>query len=92
MIYHAWEAPTVNATVIDDRRRLVLPPRFAAKSAVTVQDIDEETVLVKISRPSKHRMVMLLPDVQTLPADPAWDKVEAAFTRDSNKGLSRFEE
>jgi hypothetical protein len=37
-------------------------------------------------------MVMLLPDVKHLPDDPEWDKVEAAFAHDSNKGLSHFEE
>jgi hypothetical protein len=82
----------MNATVLDDRRRLVMPPEFKAKSAVTVQVIDEETVLVKLARPSKHRMVLLLPDVKTLPDDPEWDKIEKAFTAASNRGLAKFEE
>lgn len=82
----------MNATVLDDRRRLVLPPSFKAKSAVTIQEIDDETILVKVAKPSKTRMVMLLPDVQHMPDDPEWEKVEQAFTAASNKGLTPFEE
>ena len=82
----------MNATVIDDRRRLVLPSEFAPKSAVTIQRIDEDTILVKRAKPSKVRMVMLLPDVKTFPDDPAWEKVERAFAQASNQGLAPFEE
>lgn len=78
----------MNATVLDDRRRLVMPPEFKPKSAVTVQVIDAETVLVKLAKPAKTRLVMLLPDVKRLPEDPEWDKVEAAFTAASIKGLT----
>jgi len=82
----------MNATLIDDRRRLVMPPELPARSPVTVQQIDDDTWIVKRARPSKARMVMLLPDVQQLPDDPEWDKIEAAFTAASNKGLAPFEE
>jgi hypothetical protein len=33
----------VNATLLDDRRRLVMPPELPAKSAVTVQQINADT-------------------------------------------------
>lgn len=82
----------MTATVLDDRRRLVLPARFKPKSAVTVQEIDEETVLVKIAKPSKHRMVLLLPDVKHLPDDPAWEKTEHAMAAHASKNLPPFEE
>jgi hypothetical protein len=78
----------MQATMIDDRRRLVLPPEFKPRSAVTVQVIDQETILVKLAKPSQHHHAMLLPDVKTLQDDPIWDKVEAAFTSASNKGLA----
>ncbi len=77
---------------LDDRRRLVLPPSFKAKSAVTIQEIDEDTILVKVAKPARHRMVMLLPDVKQMPEDPEWEKVEQEFTVASNQGLTPFEE
>lgn len=86
-----WEVPTMNATVIDDRRRLVLPPEFKPKSAVTVQVIDSETVLVKLARPSTARMVMLLPDVKTLPADREWEEIEHRIVKHTSKKVTPFE-
>jgi hypothetical protein len=82
----------MDATVLDDRRRLVLPANFKPRSAVTVQPIDEETVLVKIAKPAKSRLVMLLPDVKRLPDDPVWEKTELAFARHAAKNLPPFEE
>ena len=82
----------MEATVLDDRRRLVLPAAFKPKSAVTVQMIDDETILVKLAKPSGVRMVMLLPDVKEFAANPEWEKTERAFAGDSNKGLAKFEE
>lgn len=87
-----WELPTVNATVLDDRRRIVLPREFKPKSAVTMQVLDEGTVLVKLVKPSAHRMVMLLPDVKRLPAEPKWEKVELALAKNAIKKLPPPEE
>ena len=81
----------MNATLIDDRRRLVMPPELPARSPVTVQQIDEDTWIVKRCRPSKLHMVLLLPDLKQLPDDPEWEKVEAAFAADAIKGLAPFE-
>ena len=82
----------MTATVLDARRRLVMPPELPARSAVIVQQVDEDTWLVKRAKRTKHRMVVLLPDIKQLPDDPAWEKVEETFVSDSNKGLSQFEE
>ena len=82
----------MTATVLDDRRRLVMPPEFKPKSAVTVQLIDEETVLVKLAKPSKTRLVMLLPDVKHLPDDPEWEAVERRLAQHASKHLPPFEE
>jgi hypothetical protein len=81
----------MNATLIDDRRRLVMPPELPARSPVTVQQIDEDTWIVKRARPVKPLMVMLLPDVKKLPDDPEWEKTESAFVAASNQGLAPFE-
>jgi hypothetical protein len=82
----------MNATLIDDRRRLVMPPELPARSPVTVQQIDEDTWIVKRARPSKARMVLLLPDVKQLPDDPEWDKIEARMAKHHFKNLPPFEE
>ena len=75
----------MKATVLDDRRRLVMPNEFPPKSAVTVQRIDDETVLVKLAKASKNGMVMLLPDVKRLPDDPEWQKIGKPDRRPQNK-------
>jgi len=82
----------MKASMLDDRRRLVMPSEFPPKSAVTVQCIDDETVLVKLAKPSKSRMVMLLPDVKKLPDDPTWQKIESRMVAHHNKKVSPFEE
>jgi hypothetical protein len=73
------------ARVLDDRRRLVMPAKFPPRSAVTVQLIDDETVLVKLAKPSNQRFVMLLPDVKQLPDDPKWQKIESRIVAHNNK-------
>ena len=87
-----WELPTMNATVLDERRRIVLPREFKPRSAVTMQLLDEETVLVKLVKPSAHRMVMLLSDVKSLPAEPKWERVELALAKRATKKLPPPEE
>lgn len=82
----------MNATLLDDRRRLVMPPELPAKSAVTVQRIDEDSWLVKLARPAKARMVMLLPDVKHLPDDPAREAIELKMAKHFSKNLPPFEE
>jgi len=82
----------MNATLTDDRRRLVMPPELPARSAVTVQQIDEDTWLVKRQRADKKFIMVLFPDVPRLPDDPEWEKVEAAFTQHAIKNLAPFEE
>jgi hypothetical protein len=82
----------MTATVLDDRRRLVMPREFKAKSAVTVQVIDAETVLVKIAKPVKPRVVMLLPDVKHVPSDSEWEAKEHKLAQHASKQLPPFEE
>jgi len=82
----------MNATLLDDRRRLVMPAELPPKSAVTVQRIDEDTWLVKRARPTETRMVVLLPDVKTLPDDPEREKIEMRMAEHLFKNLPPFEE
>jgi hypothetical protein len=82
----------MNATLTDDRRRLVMPPELPARSPVTVQQIDADTWIVKRARPVKPLMVMLLPDVKKLPHDAAWQETESRIVAHSNKSVAPFEE
>jgi hypothetical protein len=87
----AWEAPIMNATVIDDRRRLVMPPELPARSAVTVDQLDEDTWIVKRARSSGMRTAVLLPDVKQLPHDPEWEKIESRIAAQAGKNIPPFE-
>ena len=82
----------MEATVLDDRRRLVMPQVFKARDAVTVQVIDEETVLVKLAKPSRANMVILLPDVKQLPSDFEWDEIETKIVSHNLRKVTPFEE
>ncbi|HXI72589.1 MAG TPA: hypothetical protein VNN22_19785 [Verrucomicrobiae bacterium] len=81
----------MNATVTDDRRRLVMPPELPARSAVTVQQIDEDTWIVKRHKPDKEFIVVLFPDVPHLPDDPEWEATERRIVEHNNKNLPPFE-
>ena len=82
----------MNATVIDSRRRLVMPPELPPRSPVTVQQIDEDTWIVKRARPENARMVMLLPDVKKLPHDPEWQEIESRIVAHNSKNIAPFED
>jgi len=82
----------VNATVTDERRRLVMPPELPARSPVTVQQIDEDTWLVKRQKPEKPYLVYLLPDVKHHEPDPEWEATERKLAGHLNKNVPPFEE
>jgi hypothetical protein len=81
----------MNATLTDDRRRLVMPPELPARSPVTVQQIDADTWIVKRARPMKTQMVVLLPDVKKLPDDKEWEAIEQRMAEHHYKKLPPFE-
>lgn len=82
-----WEIPIVQATKTDDRRRLVMPPELPAGSAVTIQQLDENTFIVRRQLPRDELMVVLEPDLKDLPEDPEWDKKARALARHTWKNL-----
>jgi hypothetical protein len=87
-----WEIPTMNATVTDSRRRLVMPPELPARSSVVVQQIDEDTWIVKRARPSTPRMVLLQPDIKQLPYDSEWQETEGRLVAHHSRSVAPFEE
>lgn len=82
----------MNATLLDDRRRLVMPPELPAKSAVTVQQIDADTWIVKRHQPRRDFVMVAIPVIKELPRDPEWEAVEARLTAHSNRKVEPFEE
>jgi hypothetical protein len=93
---NAWENNTMKLELesrqLDGKRRLIMPAECPPGSAVTIQEIDRDTWLVKRRRASKGFKVVLVPAVHKLPEDPEWDKVEIAFGRAAVRKLAPFEE
>ena len=82
----------MNATLLDDRRRLVMPPELPAKSAVTVQQIDADTWIVKRHCPQRNFLIAPIPIITELPSDPEWEAVEAKLTAHCNRKIAPLEE
>ncbi len=82
----------MNATLLDDRRRLVMPLELPAKSAVTVQRLDADTWIVKRHRPQKNVVMVAIPIIKKLPSDPEWEAIEARLTAHCNRKVAPFEE
>jgi hypothetical protein len=87
-----WDIPTMTSATVDSKRRLVMPKECPPKSAVTIQQVDSETWIVKRQRPMKDVKVVLIPIIKRLPDDPEWDRVEAAFASSTYKKLPPPEE
>ena len=79
----------LKARQVDDHRRVVLPETVPAGSAVTIQQLDEDTIIVRRQRPRQHFFVVLDPDIKDLPDDPEWDKKALAMAEHSFKKLPR---
>ncbi|MEQ2008073.1 MAG: hypothetical protein ABMA26_14850 [Limisphaerales bacterium] len=80
------------ATLSDDRRRVVMPPELPAKSPVTIQQLDEDTFLVKRQRPSKKYVMIAVPVIKELKSDPVWEAVETRMAAHHKRTIAPFEE
>jgi hypothetical protein len=85
------EYPIVSAEIkaanVDDRRRVVLPESCPPNSAVIIQQVDEDTWLIKRQRSTKDVIILAIPAVDRLPDDPEWDKVEKAFAQHAGRSI-----
>jgi hypothetical protein len=70
-------------STLDDRRRLVMPPECPPNSAVTIQQLDEETWLVSLGKETRKFKKVYFPIVEDLPPDPEWDKLEKALAKEA---------
>ena len=77
---------------LDQKRRLIMPADCPPNAAVTIQQVDADTFIVRLQRPEKLLKVVLIPAIHKLPDDPAWEKVESAFARAATRKLPRPEE
>jgi hypothetical protein len=71
----------MKAAQLDDRRRLVMPPECPPNSAVTIQQLDDDTWIVKRRKPERGLVVVAFRDVEKLPDDPEWEKKELAAAK-----------
>jgi hypothetical protein len=80
----------MEATTTDDRRRLVMPPELPARSTVTIQQLDEDTFIVRRQKPGEQMLVVLEPDVKRLTDDSKMDALGEKLSRRALKKLSKF--
>jgi hypothetical protein len=77
---------------LDGKRRLIMPASCPPGSAVTIQELDEDTWLIKRRKPARQVKLVLIPEIHKLADDPEWDRVEEAFARAAMKKLPPPEE
>lgn len=78
----------MKAAMVDGRRRLLMPPECPPNSAVTIQQVDDNTWIIKRQLPDRRFKMVLIPVVEQLPEDPEWEKTEAALARSATSRLA----
>jgi hypothetical protein len=84
--------PIMKSATLDDRRRLVMPPGFPPNSAVTIQQLDRDTLIVKMHRDKKNYKVVLIPAIYRLTDDPEFDALQEKIAQHTSKHLPPFRE
>ena len=82
----------MKAATLDERRRLVMPPACPPNAAVTIQQLDANTWLVKRCLPEKKIKMVSVAIIDRLPDDPEWDKVETKIVESISRRLPPPEE
>ncbi|HTV39497.1 MAG TPA: hypothetical protein VMF08_02905 [Candidatus Sulfotelmatobacter sp.] len=82
----------LKARTVDDHRRVVLPESCPAGSTVIVQQLDEDTYIVRRQRPRQHLFVVLERDVEKLRDDPDMDALGEKASKAGLKKLPKFDE
>ena len=62
-----------------------MPPECPPGSAVTIQELDKVTWLVKRQMPDRGFKMVMIPVIDRLPDDPEWEEAEAGFARHASK-------
>ena len=82
----------LSTTRVDSRRRVVMPTTLPPDAVVTIQQLEDDCWVVRRVRPSRKVRMISIPVVDKLPRDSNWERVETAFARAANRGLTPFEE
>ena len=77
----------MKSATLDDRRRLVMPTEFPPNSAVTMQKLDEETLIVKRHRDSKNFKVVLIAGIRRLTDDGMRHGGDSSYRRDADRKI-----
>jgi hypothetical protein len=77
----------MKTATLDDRRRLVMPPECPPNSAVTIQQLDDDTWLVKVAKETSKFKKVYFPIVEHIPADSEWDALEKAFAKGRSRNI-----
>lgn len=78
--------------MVDEKRRVVMPSGCPPHSAVTIQQIDRDTWVIRRQVTDTTMKMIAIPVIQKLPDDPEWEKVEAQIARSTSRNLPCFEE
>ena len=76
-----WEYPIMQSATVDERRRVVMPKECPPHSAVTIQQVDDHSWLVRRQLPDPNVRVVAIPVIRRLADDPAWEKTEAEMAK-----------
>jgi len=88
----SWDIPTVTVAMTDDKRRLTMPKELPARSAVTIERLDQDTWVIKRQKRTSNVVMAALPIIKELPNDPAWEDIERRMVAHNNRKLPPFEE
>ena len=81
----------IKAATVDDKRRVVLPESWKPRSAVTIECIEADTLVIRRQRPRDPLIVVLEPDVKHLPENRELDRLTTAASRSALRHVRNFD-
>jgi len=84
--------PIMKAAQLDDRRRLVMPPECPANSTVTVDQVDDNTWLIRRHTRTPGVKMVAIPAVRRLRDDPEWEALEEEAAQHCAKQVPPLQE
>lgn len=66
---------------LDNKRRVTMPPEWPARTAITIQDLGNDCLLVRRVREEKDLKVVVFKGSTPLPEDPEWDQAALVLAR-----------
>ena len=82
-----WDIPIVLTAKLDDKRRVTMPPKWSPKTAITIQELGEDCLLVRRVREEKDIKVVVFKGSMTLPEDPEWDDLATRLAEAAIKDM-----